>query len=377
VRVPIVETVDLLAAAGRILAIDLAADRDYPPTARSVRDGFAVRSADLPERLRVIGEVRAGETYEGSVGPGEAVEIMTGAPMPAGADQVVMVEHVTRDGDFVIVELPASPGTNFNPQGSEAAAGQRVLYTGQRLGFPQIAQLATIGVSRVPVFMKPRVAILSTGDEVVPVDTRPQPNQVRNSNAYSLAVQVARAGGEPILLSTAHDTAESTRALLQKGLAADLLLISGGVSAGKYDLVETILAEFEAKFYFTRVRIQPGQPLVFGQCRERFFFGLPGNPSSTMVTFELFARAAIELLSGAIDPMLPLLSATLTAPLQQKPGLTRVLPATLTDTGVTPIPWKGSGDVPSLARANCFTVSDPDRESYEAGDLIQVLLQST
>lgn len=377
VRVPETEVVDLLAAAGRILAADLAADRDYPPTARSVRDGFAVRSVDLPGRLRLIGEVRAGESYPGTVGIGETVEIMTGAPMPAGADQVIMVEHVQREGDFVVIHSLPSPGTNFNPRGVEAAAGQRVLEAGQRLGFAHISQLATIGVSCVPVFIKPRVAILATGDELVAVDAQPRADQVRNSNAYSLAVQVARAGGEPILLSTAHDTAASTRALLQQGLEADLLLISGGVSAGKYDLVETILAELEAKFFFTRVRVQPGQPLVFGQCRERFFFGLPGNPSSTMVTFELFARAAIELLSGALTPMLPMLIASLTAPLLQKAGLTRVLPAVLSPDGhtVTPIHWKGSGDVTSLARANCFTVSDPDREAYQAGDLIRVLLQ--
>ena len=191
-------------------------------------------------------------------------------------------------------------------------------------------------------------------------------------------MQVARAGGEPMLLETAHDTAASTRKMMRQGLDdADLLLISGGVSAGKYDLVETILAEFEARFFFTRVKLQPGQPLVFGRCGERFFFGLPGNPTSTMVTFELFARAAIELLSGEQVPMLPLLTAALAAPLHQKAGLTRVLPATLSPDGatVTPIHWKGSGDIPSVARANCFTVSEPDRELYETGDFIRVLPQ--
>jgi len=377
VRVPRVERVDLLAAAGRVLGLDLAADRDYPPTPRSVRDGFAVRSADLPGRLRLIGEVRAGESYQGSVGRGETVEIMTGAPLPQGADQVIMVEHVHREDDFIAVEAMPKPGDNFNPQGAEAAAGQRVLHTGQRLGYPQIAQLASIGVTQVPVFAKPRVAILATGDELVPVDATPRPDQVRNSNAYSLAVQVQRAGGEPILLAPAHDTAASTRHLLQLGLVADLLLISGGVSAGKYDLVETILAEMEAKFFFTRVKVQPGQPLVFGQCQEKFFFGLPGNPTSTMVTFELFARAAIELLSGELTPMLPLLTATLSGPLKQKPGLTRVLPATLSPDGraVTPIAWKGSGDVAAVARANCFTVSDPERDEYVTGDSIRVLPQ--
>ncbi|MBY0505673.1 MAG: molybdopterin molybdotransferase MoeA [Bryobacteraceae bacterium] len=377
VRVPEVERVDLLDAAGRVLGLDLAADRDYPPVPRSMRDGFAVRSADLPGRLRRIGEVRAGESFVGRVGPGETVEIMTGAPMPEGADQVVMVEHVHRhDGE--IIEVPASPkpGDNFNERGVEAAAGQRVLQTGQRLSYPQIAELATIGVTRVPVFVKPRVAILATGDELVPIEAKPRPDQVRNSNAYSLAVQVRQAGGEPVILSPAHDTADSTRHLLTEGLEADLLLISGGVSAGKYDLVETILAELAATFFFTRVKLQPGQPLVFGQCQEKFFFGLPGNPASTMVTFELFARAAIQLLSGE-TPSLPLPFASLSAPLRQKAGLTRVLPAVLSADGgsVMPLSWKGSGDTAALARSNCFTVSDPEREEYAAGDWIRVLKQ--
>ncbi len=375
VQVPPIETVELLEANGRVLAVDLAADRDYPPTARSVRDGFAVRSADLPGRLKVIGEVQAGGTFTGTVGAGEAVEIMTGAPMPYGADQVVMVEHVGRDGDFVQVRDLPSAGANFNPQGVEASAGGRVLETGQRLGYAQIGQLATIGVTRVPVFKRPRVAIVATGDEVIPVDERPAPNQVRNSNAYSVAAQVLRAGGEPVILPIARDQVDSTRELLSEGLETDLLLISGGVSAGKYDLVETVLAEFAAHFYFTRVKVQPGQPLVFGTCRERFFFGLPGNPSSTMVTFELFVRSAIELLSGVRRPLLPLPYARLRSALNQKPGLTRVLPAYLDDEGVTPIAWKGSGDVPSLAKANCFTVSDPERDGYEAGDFIRVLMQ--
>ena len=381
-RVPETEFVDLMAAADRVLAEDLAADRDYPPTARSVRDGFAVRAGNLPGRLEVIGEVRAGETYRGQVHPGQAVEIMTGAPLPDGADQVIMVEHVKREGSHITANVPPHPGDNVSAQGIEAAAGQRVLCAGQRLGFAQIAQLAAVGVIKVPVFIRPRVAILATGDEVVPVDTTPRANQVRNSNAYSLAVQVQRAGGIPVMLQTAHDTAESTRAMMRQGLEADLLLISGGVSAGKYDLVETILTEFEAKFFFTRVKVQPGQPLVFGRCvngdgAERFFFGLPGNPSSTMVTFELFARAAIEVLSGELTPMLPLLTAALTAAITQKSGLTRVLPAMLSPDGaaVTPIHWKGSGDVPSLARANCFTVSDPGRETYAAGDFIRVMRQ--
>ena len=372
---PAIENVELLAAEGRVLAETVAADRDYPPTARSVRDGFAVRAADLPGRLMITGEVRAGQTFTGTVGIGETVEIMTGAPMPAGADQVVMVEDVERDGGFVLVSNAPAAGTNFNPRGCEARQG-KILLEPKRLRFADIGLLATLGHSNVNVYRRPRVAVLATGDEVVDITAMPRPDQVRNSNAYSLAAQLHRAGAEPVLLPVARDEYEATRDLIQRGLAEDLLLLSGGVSAGKYDIVEKVLADLGAEFFFTRVRIQPGQPLVFGRVQDKYFFGLPGNPASTMVTFEVFARAAVELLSGMPHPMLPLLEARLTAPFRQKPGLTRFLPATLghDGTSITPVAWKGSGDVPAMARSNCFLVSDPHREHYEAGDRIQVLM---
>jgi molybdopterin molybdotransferase len=371
-----VETIPLGEADGRVLAETIHADRDYPPTARSMRDGFAVRSGDLPGRLRVTGEVRAGQTFHGEVRQGEAVEIMTGAPMPAGADQVVMVEDTARDGDMVSIEAtrPQS-GANFNRQGVEAREGQPVL-TPKRLRFPDVAMLATVGRTEVRVFRRPRVAILSTGDEVVDVRETPQPDQVRNSNAWSLAAQVRRAGGMPEILPVARDEYEATLGLIQRGLQADLLLLSGGVSAGKYDLVEKVLADLGAEFFFTRVRIQPGQPLVFGRVGGRYFFGLPGNPASTMVTFEIMGRAAVELLGGEPEVRLPLCESVLASAFQQRPGLTRFLPATLSADGasIQPVGWKGSGDVPSLARANCFLVSDPARERYEAGERIRVLL---
>lgn len=374
-RQPGIENVVLDQAEGRVLAETLAADRDYPPTARSMRDGFAVRSADLPGRLLVTGEVRAGETFHGTVGTGEAVEIMTGAPMPHGADQVIMVEDTQRDGGFVLIDKPAVPGSNFNPQGCEARQGHIVLEP-KRLRFADIGMLATLGHSNVNVYCRPRVAVLATGDEVVDITALPRPDQVRNSNAHSLAAQVRRAGAEPVVLPVARDEYEATRDLIQRGLQEDLLLLSGGVSAGKYDLVEKVLADLGAEFLFTRVRIQPGQPLVFGRVQGKYFFGLPGNPASTMVTFEVFARAAVELLSGMPETMLPLLEARLTAPFHQKTGLTRFLPATLgrDGTSLTPVAWKGSGDVASLARANCFLVTDPARERYEAGEHIRVLL---
>jgi molybdopterin molybdotransferase len=366
----------LLDAFERVLAEDVAADRDYPPVARSVRDGFAVRSSDELRGLRVIGEVRAGEAFAGAVGAGECVEIMTGAPLPAGGDAVVMIEHVTREGDRISTDRDVHPGEFVNPQGVEAQRGEIVVARGERLGFAQIAMLATVGRPECRVFRRPRAAIVATGDEIVEIDETPREFQVRNSNAYSVAVQVRRAGGVPEILAVARDNYASTREQIERGLNADLLLLSGGVSAGKYDLVEQVLADLGAQFCFDRVRIQPGQPLVFGRARETFFFGLPGNPASTMVTFELFARAALELMSGQTRPALPFLYGRLEQPFRHKPGLTRFLPASVGDGGrITPVAWHGSSDVPALARANAFLVADDDRESWDAGELIRVLMK--
>jgi molybdopterin molybdotransferase len=373
--VPDTEQVALLGLTGRVLAEDIAADRDSPALARSVRDGYAVRATDLPGTLEIIGEVRAGERFAGSVGPGQAVEIMTGAPIPSGADAVVMVEHARRDVTQVVIDHAAEPGQFINPKGCEAAAHDVVLRTGTRLDYTGVAILAAFGCSQVNVYHRPRVAIIATGDEIVEVCEQPADFQIRNSNAYSLAAQVTRAGGVPDILPVARDTEEHTREMVGRGLEADLMLLSGGVSAGKYDIVEKVLAEFGAEFYFDRVLIQPGQPLVFGRASGKFFFGLPGNPSSTMVTFEIFARAALELLAGQSETSLPMPLARLTADFQHRKGLTRFLPARLSDDGaeVTPVPWHGSADIPALSRANAYLVADPDRAEYGRGELIRVL----
>jgi len=375
------EQIPSLEAAGRILAEEITADRDYPPFPRAARDGFAVRAADVPGELRVIGEVRAGDVFRGSVSAGGAVEIMTGAPLPDGADAVVMVEHIERVGDRVKIDRSIKSGENFNAQGIEAKHGSTILSAGRRLGFAEIALLAMVGRECVTVYRRLRVAILPTGDEIVETGQQPEPFQIRNSNAWSMAVQVARAGGDPQILPIARDNYESTREQIEQGLTHDLLLLSGGVSAGKYDIVERVLADLGAQFFFDRVLVQPGQPLVFGHIgskdRGKFFFGLPGNPASTMVTFEVFARAAVELLGGATEAPLPLLQARLSKDVQHKTGLTRFLPAQVSADGstVTPEPWQGSGDVNSLARANAFLVAEPDRESWAAGEMIRVLLK--
>ncbi len=384
---PPAEKIALESVAGRVLAEDIAADRDSPALSRSVRDGYAVRAADLPGELAVIGEVRAGEQFAGEVGAGQAVEIMTGAPIPAGADAVVMVEHTRRVNGRVHIEAAAEPQQFINPQGCEAAANETVLRAGKRIDYADIAMLAAFGREHVNVYRKPEVAIVATGDEIVEVSDTPTAFQIRNSNAYSLAAQVTRAGGVPRILPVARDTVEHTREIVERGLAYDLLLLSGGVSAGKYDVVEQVLADIGAEFYFDRVLIQPGQPVVFGQTigtaasgkkwYGKFFFGLPGNPSSTMVTFEIFARAALELLAGQTESPLHMPFARLTREFRHRAGLTRFLPAHLSADGteVTPVEWHGSGDVPALTRANAYLVADPFRAEYPRGEFIRVLLK--
>lgn len=236
--------------------------------------------------------------------------------------------------------------------------------------------LASIGAGKVEVFARPKVAILATGDELVTAGTQPQAYQIRNSNSHSLAVQVARAGGEAAMLPVAQDRFEATRNLIHDGLEADLLLITGGVSAGKYDVVEVALEHFGAEFYFDRVLVQPGQPLIFGQAKGTFFFGLPGNPASTMVCFEVFARAALELIAGLEETLLPLTEAPLGRDFHHKPGLTRFLPARLDEEGrLWPLGWSGSGDIPALVRTNAFLVAEADKPDYMAGERIRVLLR--
>ena len=332
-----------------------------------------MHSGDIPGSLRVVGEVRAGEPANRALQRGECIEIMTGAPAPAGADAILMVEHAVRTDDSIQTDRSLKSGENISPAGCEASARDRVLEAGTRLDYAHVAALATVGAARVSVHRKPRVAIIATGDEIVDVNSSPKEYQIRNSNAFSLGVQVQRAGGDVALTTLASDTMESLRFTLTSGFENDLVLLSGGVSAGKYDLVEAVLAEFDAEFFFTRVLIQPGQPAVFGRAKGKFFFGLPGNPVSTMVTFELFAQLALQLLSGERTPGLRLVTTPLIEPFRHKTGLTRFLPARLSHEGVTPLRWQGSGDVFAVGRANAFLVADSDRPSWEAGEHIRVL----
>jgi len=386
------ETVDLLAAEGRVLAESVVADRNLPPFPRSTRDGYAVRSEDvtqLPAHLEVIAEIRAGEESENLpelINPGETAAIMTGAPVPPGADAVVMVEYSSVQGSTAEITRGVTPGENIVPTGAEAKQGATLIERGTRLAEASIALAASAGNSLLLVHQKPRVALLTTGDEIVDIDARPGPTQIRNSNTYSLAVQVRKAGGEPVLLPIAPDEPRQLRVLIEEGLRSDLLLMTGGVSMGRYDLVEQVLSEMHAEFFFTGAKIQPGRPVVFGRIAApeadteqspKYFFGLPGNPVSTMVTFELFARPLLEALAGMSLRKLTFVHARLKSEIRVKPGLKRFLPANLTgefeDSQVELVPWQGSGDIAATARANCYAVIPPDREIICAGEMIPIL----
>ncbi len=379
------ELADLLEATGQVLAEPIVADRNFPPFPRAARDGYALRAADLaklPATLEVVAEIKAGVAPELAIklGRGQAAAIMTGAPAPSGADAVVMVEYTSRSGNQVEITRGVSAGDNIVPAGSEAKRGERLLSLGARLDHAAIAVAASVGRTHILVYN---------------IDVPPGPNQIRNSNSYSLAAQIKAAGGEPVLLPIAPDEPTRLRELISDGFESDLLLLAGGVSMGKYDLVEQVLADFQAEFFFTGAQIQPGRPIVFGRvprgagapAREKhsqsdnykYFFGLPGNPVSTMVTFDLFVRPALDALSGLIPHKLIFLHAKLKSEIKTKTGLKRFLPAILSgefeQAEVELARWQGSGDIAATARANCYVMIPPDRERIAAGEWVPVLMR--
>jgi molybdopterin molybdotransferase len=368
-------------ALGLVLAQEVKTDREYPPFDRSTRDGYAVRAKEVTpgKSLKCVGEIKAGDTVSEPLAPATCVQIMTGAAIPPGADAVVMIEHTQRECDVVRFERAAQTGQNVVPRGSEATAGQTILRPGMRLGYAELALAGQVGAVELQCAKKPRVAILSTGDEVVMVDEAPGPFQIRNSNSVSLAAQVRIAGGEPVVLGNAADRVEDLGEKIERGLKEDALVLSGGVSMGEYDLVEKVLKAMGAEFFFDAVAIRPGKPAVFGFCQGKPVFGLPGNPVSTMVTFELFVAPAIDLLSGAEARALPLVGARLAEALREKPGMTHFLPARVEWRGPAPevkaLKWQGSGDIAALAKANCFLVVPADREKIEVGESVSVLLR--
>ena len=396
---PSVETTPLSESRGRVLAQDLLADRDYPPFDRATRDGFAARSADVttvPVTLEVVGLARAGEPFKGQLAGRDrcAVEIMTGAPVPEGADAVVMVEYtheLASDGlsaaesrtRRVEILRSAKARENVVAQGSEARTGSCVLPRGRRLGPGEIGLAAMVGRTELNVFRRPTVAVLPTGDEVVGAGERPKWFEIRNSNALALAAQVEAAGGVPRLLGIARDNRENLHGLIQAGLQCDLLVLSGGISVGKYDFVAEVLNELGAEIRVQGVAIRPGKPLAFGCVRGRFFFALPGNPVSTFVTFELFVRPALALLAGAEFEQPALFKARLSTTVRQNTGLTIFMLARVSardlpdsrgqDPVVEPVGWQGSGDLVGLAEANCFLVIRPEQTALGSGDWVDVL----
>jgi molybdopterin molybdotransferase len=389
---PAVEHVTLPSALGRVLASPLRADGDQPPFPRSTRDGFACRSAEMMGQgnLPIAGTTRAGEPPVGTLPEGAAWEIMTGAPVPPGADCVVMLEHVvSAEGKLSIAPgRSISTGDNIVRQGAQARKGDELLGAGTRIEFAQIALAAACGHESFDVFSRPRIAILSTGDEIVPVSSTPGPAQIRNSNGPMLAAMVAAAGGEPMVLPITPDDSAALDAVIVHARTADMLLVTGGVSAGKFDLVEPALARAGASFHFTGVRIQPGKPLVFGELPKTggegpvAFFGLPGNPVSSAVTFMLFAAPVVAALAGRREhgPRFALARLGRVAGKQGKGGLTRFLPAwcTFGRDGELPnverVQWQGSGDIAAMARANCFLVLEDDAPDPEPGATVRILL---
>jgi molybdopterin molybdotransferase len=367
-------------ALGRVVVENVVADRNYPPFDRSIRDGFAVRAQDAAQpgaRLRIVGESRAGIAFDGSVGAGQCVRIFTGAAVPRGTNAVVMQEFARIEDGFAVLGQAALPSQNYVMAGAESRVGEVVIASGTRLGFAELAMAAQVGHTQIEVSRRPRVAILTTGDEIVAVDQKPGAFQIRNSNGVSLAALVSMAGGEALMCENAPDDIPTLRAQIERGLEADILVLSGGVSVGQYDFVEEVLREQGAEFFFDSVALRPGKPAVFGWCKGKPVFGLPGNPVSTMITFELFVRPAVELLSGRPPRPVNYLKAKLKHPIRERGVLTHFLPARITQTASDPVVetllWEGSGDIGAVVRGNCFLVVHADRLQLEAGEWVDVL----
>ena len=381
------ERVPLADAAGRVLAEDVFADSDLPPFDRAQMDGYAVRSEDVrevPVRLRVVGEAAAGRGWRGRLGKGEAVRIMTGAPLPAGADAVEQVEltRESEDGATVEVERATEPGQFYVPRASEMRAGACVLGAGEEVSAARVAVLASFGYAGVAVRRRPRVAVLATGTELVAVGEKPGEDQIRDSNTYSLAAYARLAGAEVERLPFASDDPELLRGEIEAAAArTDVLVLSGGVSMGRYDFTKAALHALGAELFFERVSLRPGKPTVFARLpgeRKTLVFGLPGNPVSVSVTFNLFARTAIRAMQGALAPALEEEAAILSRPAKGAAERTSYLPAALStdDAGrllAEPLKWGGSSDFVAFARADALLIVPAGVKTLEAGVVVRVV----
>ena len=312
------ERVYIVEALGRVLAQDVAAKRDVPSGENSAMDGYCCRHEDLagvsstnPAKLKIIGDSPAGKPFRGTVGPGEAVRIMTGGLIPSGADTVIMVEDTRTEGDHVLCLRDPGSGAHIRLHGEDVKAGEIVLSVGDIIRPPEVGMLATLGHAYVHVYQSPIVAILSTGDELVDLDEPFTDGKVVCSNSYSLAAQVLECGAIPLSLGIASDDEADQRARISDGMRADVIITSGGVSVGKYDLVKDALSKLGMKVKFWKVAMKPGKPLVFGTIGNKPVFGLPGNPTSAMISFEQFVRPALLKMMGHVSLFRPLIEATL------------------------------------------------------------------
>jgi len=373
----------LAEALGRVLAEDVRADRDLPAGDVSTMDGFALRARDVPASgavLRIAGEVRAGQAPGTlSVSAGSAIRILTGALVPSGADAVAMVELTREDREAGTVEIRERPeaGQNIRRRGEDVRAGGTILERGGVIHAAEIAALATVGRTRVRAFRPPAVRIVSTGDEVIEAERTPREHQVRNSNAHSLLAQLREMGIEGTYLGIAPDDPEALEGMLRRGLLGDVLLVTGGVSAGTHDLVKATLARLGLRLVFHGVAVRPGKPILAGRCEGCLVVGLPGNPVSTFTAFAVFVAPVLRKMMGHRRPHAIEVRAILAERLARRPGRTTFHLARLEFVNgrpvARPVRTMGSGDAISLSRANAFVVAPGAQEALEPGAEVTAL----
>jgi molybdopterin molybdotransferase len=377
------ERVPFERALGCVLAEDVAAPHDFPPFDRSAMDGYALRAEDVraaPVRLELVGEIRAGGGPPGRVLPGQAKAIMTGAPMPEGADAVVTLEQARPSPDRrqVLIAQAVGRGENVRPKGSDALRGATVLEAGRYVGPAEIAVMAVFGRAEAAVWRRPRVAVLCTGDELVEAAQEPAAGQIRNSNAFALRAQLRCLGIEGDYLGIARDDKGEIRTFLQEGLQRDVVIVTGGVSVGEYDLVEDALRDMGLEIVFNKVAVRPGKPTVFARGGDRLVFALPGNPVSSFVTFELLVRPALGRMCGLHAPELPRVRGALARDVRQAPGRTSFLPARASRRGagwrIEPLEWRGSGDIIGFARGNAALIFPRELDFLPAGGEVEAVL---
>jgi molybdopterin molybdotransferase len=375
-----VERIPLDAAAGRSLAGEVRAPVDHPPWDNSAMDGYAVRSSDCPGEavLAIAGYQTAGGPGASAVHKGAAVRIMTGSPIPGGCDAVVPFEEAEERDGSVRIPAPVRPRQHIRFRGEDIRAGAQVIPEGTALRPPQISLLASFGRAMVPVYRKPRVAVLSTGDELVELGEPPGHGKIVNSNSHALAAAIAEAGGDPLLLGIARDEREDLRAKLSAGLAADVLVTSAGVSAGDRDLVRDVLSELGVENIFWKVLIKPGGPTAFGLAGAIPVFSLPGNPVSSLITFEVFVRPALRKMAGSPHPVKPPVKAALAEPVTKKPGKTQFL-RVMIESGEEGYLARTAGDqntgiLRTLVLADGIAILPSERTTFTAGEKVDVLL---